>query len=107
MGSADEFCKRGNSLKTYWKEMSDAMKREIPDRQKTFERTFTDVYFLHLKSGKFDILQKIVQLTSAWVILSQVAHVGAICISCAYGYWRVSVLLHNSLLAWANWLLIL
>ena len=49
MGSADEFCKRGNSLKTYWKEMSDAMKREIPDRQKTFERTFTDVDLLSPK----------------------------------------------------------
>ena len=66
--------------------MSAATKREIPDRQKTCERTFTDVDFLHLKSGKFDILQKIAQLTSAWVILSQVAHVNAICMSYVYGY---------------------
>ena len=29
--------------------MSDAMKREIPDRQKTFERTFTDVDLLSPK----------------------------------------------------------
>ena len=38
--------------------MSDAMKREIPDRQKTFERTFTDVDLLLSKSGKFQILQE-------------------------------------------------
>jgi len=30
-GLADEFCERGDSLKTYWKESSNVMKIEIPE----------------------------------------------------------------------------
>ena len=66
-------------------------------------RTFI---FCYRNLVNFTYYKKIAQLTSAWVILSQVAHVNAIRISCAYGYWRVSVLLHNSLPTWANWLLV-
>ena len=38
--------------------MSDVLKREIPDRRRTFKRTFTNVDLLLSKSGKFHILQE-------------------------------------------------
>ena len=106
MGSADEFCKRGIASRHIgkkclmpWREKSLTGKRLSKGRLLT-------LIFCCRNLVNFKYYKKAAQLTSAWVILSQVAHVNAIRIFCAYSYWRVGVLLHNSLPAWANWLLI-
>lgn len=88
-GLADEFCERGNSLKTYWL-----------GRLLTFN-------LLIRKSGKFSTVTEgcATRRPRGWFYLKSLTLMLYTYYVC--GYWRVGVLLHNSLPAWANWLLIL